>query len=455
MTMLKPKDLWMRLKTARSNARIKAVVDGTASAALAKVLTVLLSLISLRLCVHYFGVERYGVWVTIVSTSAWVSVLEFGLTDTITNIVSAAHATGDRNTAARHATNALAITLGFAILFFLVGALLWGHLDWMRILNVSDRLASREIRETIAIAFTIVLMTPICTIGLKILSGYQQTHIANLVTAGGAIVSVLGLICGIELHLTMPWLFLCSSGLVTLSGLGTLLWTLFISKPWLRPRLHHISPSLSRSLLAAGLPFFAIRIAGIIVFSTDNVVVSHYLGAAQVTPYSIAMRLVGYAQLIPAFLFPSLWAAYAEADARGDFAWIERTYRRTMNSSLVLMGGMLLFLGIFGRWIIRFWTGPEAIPSEALLLAMCLWTLVSGATGVQSCLLGAVARNRLQAAVSIAAAIINLPLSIYLVQRVGSIGAVEGTLISYLLIVGPQGWALRQYFAEKRMPVVA
>jgi O-antigen/teichoic acid export membrane protein len=450
-----PLNLRARLAASRKNSRLRAIMDGTASAALAKVLTTLLSLISLPLCVHDFGPERYGVWVTIVSTSAWIAVLEFGLTDTITNVISASHATEDQENAARHATNALAITLAFAIFLFCLGSLVWNHLDWMKILNVSDRLASVDIRNTIAIACSLVLLTPLCTIGLKILSGYQQTHIANLVTALGAVASVIGLICGIELHLTMPWLFFWSNGMVTLSGLATLFWTLFRAKPWLRPRLHHISPALSGALLTAGLPFFAIRIAGVIVFSTDNVIVSHYLGAAQVTPYSIAMRLVTYAQLVPTFVFPSLWAAYAAANARGDFAWIRRAYRKTRNSSIALMAAPLIFLAIFGRWIIGRWAGAAAIPSESLLLAMCAWTLIAGATGVQSCLLGAIQRNRLQAVASVAAAVLNLVLSIFLVQRVGSIGAVEGTLLSYLLIVGPQSWEIKRYFAEHEAPIPA
>ena len=442
------RSVWPRLKAARKNDRLRAIVDGTASAALAKVLTSLISLVSLPLCVHYFGPERFGVWVTIVSTAAWISIFEFGLTDTITNIVSAAHATGDRDTAARHVTNALAITFAFAVLVFSLGALFWSHLDWMRILNVHDLSATAEIRSTIAIACSLVLFTPVCTIGIKILSGYQQTHIANLVTVLGAVASFLALMCGIELHLSMSWLFFLSTGLVTLSGLATLAWTLFVAKPWLRPRLHHISPLVTRALLAGGLPFFTIRVAAVVVFSTDNILVSHYLGAAQVTPYSIAMRLTTYAQLIPSFLFPSLWAAYAEANARGDIHWIRATYRRTMNSCLALMGSALLFLIVFGRPIVRIWAGADAVPTESLLIAMALWTLISGATGIQSCLLGAVNRNRLQAGASVAAALLNVVLSIFFLKHFGSIGAVEGTLVSYLLIVGPQTWAIKQLFQE-------
>ena len=57
-----------------------------------------------------------------------------------------------------------------------------------------------------------------------------------------------------------------------------------------------------------------------VVFSSDNLVVSHYLGAAEVTPYSVTWRLVGLAALLQSLIFPALWPAYAEAYARRDYA---------------------------------------------------------------------------------------------------------------------------------------
>jgi O-antigen/teichoic acid export membrane protein len=48
---------------------------------------------------------------------------------------------------------------------------------------------------------------------------------------------------------------------------------------------------------------------------------------------------------------------------------------------------------------------------------------------------------RLQAWCSILAAALNLWVSIFLVQRIGSLGVILGTILSYLLIlVGPQSW---------------
>ncbi len=52
--------------------------------------------------------------------------------------------------------------------------------------------------------------------------------------------------------------------------------------------------------------------------------------------------------------------------------------------------------------------------------------------------------------VSLAAAVLNILLSIYLVQRIGSIGAVIGTIVSYLIVVIlPQTRDVLRYFEEQ------
>ncbi len=240
--------------------------------------------VTLPLTVRYLGPERYGIWVSVVTITSWIAMMEFGITDTLTNTIAETHATGDAAKAARYTTNALMIALCFAAILLGLGALAWHQIDWSGFFKVSGAVDPAEIRNTLAIACSLTVLTPLCTIGTKILSGYQQTHLANLVTALGAMLSMVGLIVGVYVGFTMPLLFLCTSGLTTATGLAMLLWVVLVAKPWLRPRGRYLDPSLSSQLFRTGAPFFLIRIAGIVVFGTDNLVISHYLGADQVTP---------------------------------------------------------------------------------------------------------------------------------------------------------------------------
>jgi O-antigen/teichoic acid export membrane protein len=443
-----------RLKAFKSE-RALSVFKGLLSAVGSKILLAATTLVTLPIAVRYLGAERYGVWVTTTTVTSWIAMLDLGVAATLTNSISTAFAANDKHLAARQTTNALAITLVVVGVLGIFSGIAWANLDWVRLLNVSAQVSPWEVKTTVEIALGLVLLAPACTLGGKILSGYQQTHLYNLVTTGGALASFAGLIVGVLLHFKMPMLFLCFSGTVTACGVAALIWVLFFFKPWLRPRLSYINLAEMRGLIRDGAPLFLIQIACIVVFGTDNLVVSHYLGADQVTPYSVTLRLVTYAQFLPMFLFPSLWPAYAEADARGDYRWIRRTFILTMLGSLTTMLGLLTVFVLFGKTIIRLWAGSAAVPAESLLIAMSIWTLISALTGVQSCLLSAVGRARTQGIVSLASAVLNIILSIYLVQRIGSIGAVIGTIASYLLVVIiPQARDVLRYFSDHSKQVV-
>ncbi len=208
--------------------------------------------------------------------------------------------------------------------------------------------------------------------------------------------------------------------------------------------------SVSRELLNSGSSFFFIQVAAVVVFSSDNIIVSHYLGAAEVTPYSVTWRLVGFAAVLQSLIFPALWPAYAEAYARRDYGWIRRTFSMVMRGTVVLNLCCVVLLLAFGRTLIRVWAGPAAVPTFLLLLAMAVWALISGFMSVESCLLAALNRTREQAGLSIVAAVVNLVLSIALVRHIGALGVIGGTILSYLLVlVVPQTMIVRSLFNKE------
>ena len=213
---------------------------------------------------------------------------------------------------------------------------------------------------------------------------------------------------------------------------------------------------MARELLFYGSGFFLIQIAGAVVFSSDNVVVSHYLGAVQVTPYNVTWRFVGLDAVVQSLMFQALCPAYAEANARGDYEWMSRTFRRMMQTTLALnFAGGVMFLTA-GKHLIRWWAGQAAVPSTALLVAMALWATIGGCMTVESCLLAAVDRTREQGVLSIVAAAVNLALSIVLVQRIGAVGVITGTILSYLtVVVVPQSLIVRNVFRGSKDEALA
>jgi len=435
--------------TSRYGRIFHALWSGTAVRALTSGLT----LISMPLAVRYLGAERYGVWATITTTAVWINLLDLGIANTLTNQISRAYALDDKSSAARYFTNALVLTGSIAAAVGLVFAWVFPRINWVRLFNVSAHVSAREVEYTAAAAAALTLLSLPSNLASKLLAGYQQLHFSNYATCGGVVAGVCGLALGVVLHVSMPLLYVMSAGCLTFAALSTLIIVVIWQKPWLRPRPALVDRASIRELLHSGLSFFLIQVAAVVVFSSDNLVVSHYLGAAEVTPYSVTWRVVGLAAVLQSLLFPALWPAYAEAYAKHDYLWIRRTFAITMKGTLALNLSCVVVLLFCGRSLIRIWAGPAAMPTLCLLLAMGFWAILNGFMSVESCLLAALDRVRAQAILSIIAAAVNVALSLLLVCRIGSLGVIGGTVLSYLLVlVVPQSLIVRNLWRRELAP---
>jgi O-antigen/teichoic acid export membrane protein len=420
--------------TVFSDVRYRGVATAVLTGGAARALASALTLISLPLALRYLGAERYGIWATVASVSVWINLLDLGIANSLTNLVARAYAQGSQKAAARAFSNALALTCAAAVAAGCIFVFIWQRVKWVELFNASPALW-QEVRWTVLVAAFLMLAGLPLNLTGKVLAGYQELHIYNQSVAAGAVCNLAGLGLGIAERASMPVLFLFSFGGTSAVSCGLLLWLVLRHKPWMLPRRALLHRPTSSALLNSGWSFFLIQVAAVVVFSSDNIIVSHYLGAAQVTPYSVTWRLVGFAAVLQSLLFTALWPAYTEAHARGDVGWIRRTYRKTMQTTLALNFGCALVLVCVGRPLIRHWAGAAAVPSRPLLLAMACWSVVGGLTMVQSCLLAALNRTRAQALLSVIACCVNLTISILLVTRIGSLGVILGTLVSYLTVL--------------------
>lgn len=418
-----------------SQRRYARIVRGIFSGLAGRGVAVLVSFFSVPLTVRYLGAERYGAWVTISTAMAWIALADLGLSSSLTNAVSEGYGkendglSGDYVAAAFWSLIAVAAVL--TALFFPV----WRIVSWDRVFNVQSSQARAEVGPAVAIAFIIfVLNLPVSVIA-KIYGAYQEVSTANLWSAAGNALSLAALIAMTRFHGGLVSLVVAVSGTVLLVNVVSAVWLFGYSKPWLVPRIGRVTSSAVRKLTSLGGMFFLVQVAALILFQTDNLIIAHYLGAAAVTPYSVTWRLFNYTMIFQVVASPSYWPAYAEAFARGDRAWVRRSFR--MNFRFTLASALLIALPLvyFGRWIIRVWAGNAAVPSSDLLLCMGIWSLIYAATISQSCLLASAGRIKGQTIYSMAAAITNIVLSIVLVQKIGLTGVIVGTIGAFVTCV--------------------
>jgi len=418
-----------------SRRRYRGIAAATLSGLFGKGTSLLVNAATVPLTVRYLGSEGYGLWISISSAVTMFFVLDIGIAATLTNLISEAYANGNKDRAANYFATAFWLVLGISALLGLAGLIIWPYVHWPSLFHVGDPGLARDTARAVAVAFVVFLCALPSGLAAKVLAGYQELHAANFFVTGGSIASLLGVILVIHLHGRLPMLVAAYAGPVAAANGICLAWLCLFHKPWLKPWPSRIKRHLIGEVFHSGGQFFLIQIAGLVVFNSDNLVISHYLSPAQVTPYNVTWRLVSFITAVPVLIFPSLWPAYSEAHNKGDLAWIRSAYARTRWVTLaVLSVGCLVLVGE-GQHIIQLWAGATAVPSTLLLRLMCVWMFIFAITLNQSCLMGATYRVAKQAVYGLLAAVANLALSIIWVKTMGSAGVVLGTIASYLVFV--------------------
>jgi O-antigen/teichoic acid export membrane protein len=363
----------------------------------------------------------------------------------LTNLISEAYSADDREQATTYFATAFWLVLGISALLGLVGLIAWPHIPWVSVFHVQNPALVNETPRAMAAAFIVFLLALPTGLASKVLGGYQEMHASNLFTAAGSLLSFVAVIAVVYFHGSLSVLVAAFAGSTVAANAACLLWICLYRKPWMKPRLRCVETSCIGRIFRTGVQFFAIQLAGLIIFSSDNLVISHYLSPASVTPYAITWRLVGYATAAQGLILPALWPAYSEAYAKRDLPWIRLTYNRVRWISVAALVAVCSTVLLAGREIIRVWAGPEAVPSTLLIQLMCVWMVICVFCTNQSCLMGATFRVGKQAILGLLSAVVNLALSILWIRTMGTAGVILATIVSYLVfIVVMQSWEVRR-----------
>jgi len=438
----------------KDDPRLARVLKGGLSGAVGKATAVLVNAVSLPITIRYLGPEQYGFWVTISTTIMMLAVLDLGIANTLTNSISRAYAERSEEMAKRYYATAFWATSTIAVLLGLLSIVIWPHIDWQKFFGLGDPAVAQQAGKCAAIAFGYALLTLPLGLANKVMGGYQRVPVANMFAMLNSVLGLVAIVLVVRMHGTVVDL-MAAFCVAMLTGTILLnLWMGLCHESRIRPTPRRVHLGTAREIMSHGMLFFILQLAGLAVFNTDNLIIARFLGAEQVTPYAVTMRLVGYAAMLQSLLVPSLWPAFSEAYVSHDLAWVRMAYHRIMRATVLTVIPAALFLGFAGRWIISVWAGKAAVPSSALLWGMCFWTVLLAITVNQGALLAATQHLQLQTIYSSVAAIVNLILSIVLVQHIGTAGVLLGTILSYVLfIIFPATWQIRQILQGRYLKV--
>lgn len=420
----------------RSADRYVRVAMSALSSAATQVIMIGVSLLMVPIALGYLGAERYGLWITLTSVLSIFSFADLGLGNGLLNAIGEANGKNDEKLASIYISTGFFLLSGIAIVLALVGLVvnLVMNPDWGSFFNLKSDLAAMEADTTIVVLFCSFILALPLSVAQRVRMGYQQGYINSVFGSAGSVLGLVGVIVVVSLDSGLPWV---AGSVIAAPLVAQLLNSALLLKkrPWAMPRWNLFEADKAKALLRIGVLFFILQLSSGIGFTSDNLVIANILGPEAVTSYAVPLKLFSLAPLALSFVLTPLWPAYREAVTRGDTKWVQVTLHRSIQLGLGMNVPIAIALVCFGRPIVELWSGGGVTPSLDLLIGMGIFVILNGFVGPSAMLLNGLNVVLFQVICSLAMALVNISLSIVLVNAIGVAGAIYGTVIALLLCI--------------------
>ncbi len=377
------------------------------------------------------GQAALGVWILVGSFSGYLGLFDFGIGFAVVRYVARYQSTGE--TRQRNEILATAFYLACLLSLLVVAATLYIGLNAGSFFDIPDNLIGSSRAVIFLIGFSIAIGFPLSIFSEALGGGLWRYDLSNKVAFLTALIRT-GLTV---LFLELGW-GLAGLGLAALIGsLLGYLWRmkmLFALMPDLSIRPGLVGWGVVKRISHYSFFSFLLVLSGRLAFYSDSFIVGFYRGVEDVAIFGIAAKLTEYArQLI--FTMTRLFSPVASRyDPETDRASLRRIFYDGSRLHLLFSLPLSLALFFWGGVLIRLWVGDAFKASAAVLQVLLLGHIVSFLQGIGGEILLGVGRHRTFAVLSMLSAVINIALSIILIQHFGLIGVAWGTTIPLTLL---------------------
>jgi O-antigen/teichoic acid export membrane protein len=413
---------------------IKAKQNIIASFAL-KGFSILVIFLLVPLTLNYLNPTKYGLWLTISSIIGWFGFFDIGLGNGLRNKLAEAFAVKDYKLAKAYVSTTYAtltlIMVGVFLLFLFINPLL----DWSKLLNARPEMVE-ELSRVVLVVFTFFALRFVLNLIGIILTSDQLPAVSNIFDPLGNLIALVSIYLITKFtHGNLLYISIIYSAAPVIILIIASLYFFNEKYNYIKPSVKCVSFKYFKPLAGLGVKFFILQISCIIIFSTDNIIITHILGPAEVVPYNIAFKYFSIPIMIFTIILTPFWSAYTEAFAIDDMEWIKTSIKRLIMIWLLVIVGVIVLFAI-SKYFYLMWVGDKVHIPLLLSAVMGLYAIIFTWNNIFAYFVNGVGKIKLQMYCGIIGMIINIPISIYFAKNLnmGSTGVILGTCTS--LIIG-------------------
>ena len=405
--------------------KISATEKSGAINMLIKPISMVISIVYTPLLLAFLGDEKYGLWATLLSVINWINYFDVGIGNGLRNLLSKEIAEDEKEGAQKSVSTAYTIISAIAFVVFVALLISVFALDWKTIFSTAI-----DMKWPLLISFAFICINFILALSNTLLYALQKSE---RVSIRACLVQIINLVGVLLLGRLIDGSLVAMAVLFGMSTLVVYLYNtvhIFAKYDYLRPSIVFFERCKIRQICDVGIKFFAIQIFCLMLFTVDNLLITHFFGAAEVTPFSIVNKVFNTAySLFAAFLVP-YWSRSAVAFAEKDYRWVKNAIHKVLLFFLLFFAGYILLAVIFDP-LVSAWLGRKLQYQPSLVPVMCIFYSLYSLSGFNTSFTNGSGKVNVQLVVFAIAGILNIPFSIYLgvTKQLGTVGIRLATTI--------------------------
>jgi O-antigen/teichoic acid export membrane protein len=399
-----------------------------------KGVSIIIGFVLVPLTLNYLGKEEYGIWLTLSSVLLWLGYFDVGLGNGLRNKLTESIAKDDFRMARIYTSTTYAgmtlIFSGVLILFLLINP----FLNWTHILNTSVSL-HQEINDLVVYVVIFLCIRFVIQLISTIITADQNPSISSSFDVVANIISLVFLLV-LKHFATKSLLYL---GIV-FSAAPVLVY-FAASFFYFRGKYKSIRPSVKfvyfehfKELGGLGVKFLFIQLAFLIIFSTNNFIISYLYGPSEVTIYNIAYKYFANILLIFNIILIPFWSAFTDAYVKNDFPWIRSAINKLTRLLLIILV-FVVFMVFISDFVYKIWVGPDYKVPFMLSVLMGLFVSIFAFYNIFCFFINGTGKIALQLIVYIIAALLDIPLTLFFCKYLNL--GLSGVVLANIVVIIP------------------
>ncbi len=215
-----------------------------------------------------------------------------------------------------------------SLILFIILSFTFAHLKWSSIFNIGSY-SEYELFLIMFLNLIFILLNFILKIVAIIYYSLQKSSTVGLIQISNQLFNLIGLYFLNKLDFEHELV-----GISLVYGLGMLLsnflFTLIVfnQNKELKPSIKDFNYKKIKILSSLGIKYFIIQIASVIIFITDNIIITKFMGPSEVTPYNITFKVFSIILMLSGIIITPLWSAITKACVEKDIFWLKKSVEK-------------------------------------------------------------------------------------------------------------------------------